>query len=324
MTRRVVLGAPVWLAACAHNGPVLAEMDAAADTELARRPAHFTNGEARAWDVRRGEAVALLWGTYHRTYDGASVLPRPIRARFAACRTLSTESVYDLLTAAQRRALQATIGGAYRRADPKAVAGLDAATRAALDEAGLSREQMTGLSLLGLSAAVTARAVAEPPGQLPNTGIVDQNLIAFARAEGMDVRGLEEASVPAALGFGTPNGPDAARALRLALRRRDGARAFSSWILDQYGAGRIGRLLAGLVAWRAEERDLAAWDASREGLLVRRNRAWIPRMEATFALPGPHFVAAGAAHLLGDDGVVALLRGRGWRVTPCIGDACPI
>ncbi len=51
-----------------------------------------------------------------------------------------------------------------------------------------------------------------------------------------------------------------------------------------------------------------------QSLLVDRNRRWIPRIEACFAT-GSCFVVVGAAHMLGGDGLVTLLRQKGYRVT---------
>jgi uncharacterized protein YbaP (TraB family) len=49
-------------------------------------------------------------------------------------------------------------------------------------------------------------------------------------------------------------------------------------------------------------------------MVFQRNARWIPRLEELFAT-GDVFVAVGADHLIGDKGVVALLRGRGFTVT---------
>jgi len=49
-------------------------------------------------------------------------------------------------------------------------------------------------------------------------------------------------------------------------------------------------------------------------LLVERNRNWIPKIEALFARPRPAFVVVGAAHLVGPDGLIALLRAKGYTV----------
>jgi len=49
-------------------------------------------------------------------------------------------------------------------------------------------------------------------------------------------------------------------------------------------------------------------------LLVARNRAWLPKIEALFARPRHAFVVVGAAHLVGPDGVVAMLKARGYQV----------
>jgi hypothetical protein len=49
-------------------------------------------------------------------------------------------------------------------------------------------------------------------------------------------------------------------------------------------------------------------------LLVERNRNWLPKIEALFARPGHAFVVVGAAHLVGPDGLLAMLKAKGIRV----------
>jgi uncharacterized protein YbaP (TraB family) len=49
-------------------------------------------------------------------------------------------------------------------------------------------------------------------------------------------------------------------------------------------------------------------------LLVDRNRDWLPKIEALFARKGRAFVVVGAAHLVGGDGLLALLRAKGYTV----------
>lgn len=50
-------------------------------------------------------------------------------------------------------------------------------------------------------------------------------------------------------------------------------------------------------------------------LLDDRNIAWIPRLEVAFK-EKPTFVAVGAGHLGGKNGVIKLLRAKGYQVTP--------
>ena len=49
-------------------------------------------------------------------------------------------------------------------------------------------------------------------------------------------------------------------------------------------------------------------------LLVERNRNWLPKIEALFARSGHAFVVVGAAHLVGPDGLLAMLKAKGIRV----------
>ena len=80
---------------------------------------------------------------------------------------------------------------------------------------------------------------------------------------------------------------------------------------------------AALAAWDADADNLRHSDRNRAALFTRRNAAWLPQLTRLFTEPGDHFVAVGAGHLMGSDGLVTLLRERGYQVAPCPGDACP-
>jgi uncharacterized protein len=53
----------------------------------------------------------------------------------------------------------------------------------------------------------------------------------------------------------------------------------------------------------------------RAELLVTRNKKWFPRLREMIASEKTHFVTVGIGHLVGRDGLVAMLRAKGYRVT---------
>jgi uncharacterized protein YbaP (TraB family) len=80
-----------------------------------------------------------------------------------------------------------------------------------------------------------------------------------------------------------------------------------------------------LTAWRAGDR--ASLEAQfitpmleeapelYDRILVERNHNWIPQIEAMFAQPGTEFVLVGAAHMVGEHGLLAMLSERGYEVS---------
>lgn len=52
-----------------------------------------------------------------------------------------------------------------------------------------------------------------------------------------------------------------------------------------------------------------------DSMLVDRNNNWIPQIEAMFEAPGTEFVLVGAAHLIGEHGILAMLSERGYEVS---------
>lgn len=55
----------------------------------------------------------------------------------------------------------------------------------------------------------------------------------------------------------------------------------------------------------------------KEALLDQRNKSWLTYLKANMPL-NAHFVAVGAAHLAGPEGMIALLKGAGYTLTPVL------
>jgi uncharacterized protein YbaP (TraB family) len=54
--------------------------------------------------------------------------------------------------------------------------------------------------------------------------------------------------------------------------------------------------------------------AAYQSLIVERNNNWMPQMDTCLASASPCLVVVGAAHLVGPDGLLALLQRKGYRI----------
>jgi uncharacterized protein YbaP (TraB family) len=54
--------------------------------------------------------------------------------------------------------------------------------------------------------------------------------------------------------------------------------------------------------------------AAYESLITERNRNWMPQLDACLKRSAPCFVIVGAAHVVGPQGLLAMLRQRGYRI----------
>lgn len=77
-------------------------------------------------------------------------------------------------------------------------------------------------------------------------------------------------------------------------------------------------------AWRAGDLDALdevglrpmreQYPAIYHDLLVKRNQAWLPKIEALLATPETELILVGALHLVSQDGLLAQLKQRGYQV----------
>lgn len=82
-------------------------------------------------------------------------------------------------------------------------------------------------------------------------------------------------------------------------------------LIDKYKTQDVEALNASVAGDKA---DLKKYE---EDLLINRNKNWIPKI-AALAKDGQIFVAVGAAHLGGENGVIRLLRNAGFTVEPVL------
>jgi uncharacterized protein YbaP (TraB family) len=61
-------------------------------------------------------------------------------------------------------------------------------------------------------------------------------------------------------------------------------------------------------------KDLKEEPQIYDRLLIARNRTWLPKIEALFSRPKAAFVVVGAAHLVGPDGLLQMLKAKGYKI----------
>lgn len=151
--------------------------------------------------------------------------------------------------------------------------------------------------------------LAQRNGFAPEDGL-DRHLMARARAAGKPASGLETVAQQLSTLDGMPMDEQLAT-LREFVEEGEGAAAR---LEELHGAWR--RADVALLERLTREDMADRTPVTYQRLNVDRNRAWIPRFEAMLAKPAGNDVLAvvGALHLLGDDGVVAMLKARGYRV----------
>jgi len=136
---------------------------------------------------------------------------------------------------------------------------------------------------------------------------LDKHFYDLAKAAGKPVEGLETISFQIAQFDGMTN-QEQERLLTETLNELDTQQAEVTKLADAWKAGDVATVE------RIVLQDLKSDTRLYQRMLVDRNRNWLPKIEAIAAKGGRPFIVVGAAHLVGSDGLIAMLRGRGYAV----------
>jgi len=292
---RVFLAGLVWLAAAsvAHG---------AAAPESARAPwQKYTHG--LLWRIETaGAPPSYLFGTLHSDDPRVTDLPAPVKTAFDGARSFTMELIADagalaaitkLMFFDDGRTLPALLGDA-----------LYAETQRVLKQEGLPHQ--------GIERQKPWAVVMMLSAPRPRTGVfLDLLLQAQAGAQAKPTYGLETVDEQLAAFNDLPMA-DQVTLLKETLRLQAHARAELEELTRAYVARDLGRIMA--VAERNRPADARVHDALMTQLITQRNHRMVERLRTRLA-EGNGFIAVGAAHLPGADGMLYLLERNGYRVS---------
>jgi uncharacterized protein YbaP (TraB family) len=141
----------------------------------------------------------------------------------------------------------------------------------------------------------------------PQLGL-DKHFYDRAQSEGKTVQGLETTEYQISL-FDGMTAEQQERFLAETLKDLNKETASVNKLASAWKSGDV----AGVERFVLQ--DLQSDPQVYQRLLVGRNRNWLPKIEALFSRPRPAIVVVGAAHLVGPDGLVSMLKAKGYTLT---------
>jgi uncharacterized protein YbaP (TraB family) len=275
----------------------------------------FSAGVARAaenlgtvfmWKVEKGAATVYLLGSIHALKADAYPLPAAIESAFESAEIAVFEvdvnemnsAAFELLAAGSldgQQTLEEIVGA-------ETWAELGEATRKAGLEPGMLQFMKPWMAALSVAALELTAA-----GYLPAYGL-DTHLSERAAEAGKERQALETVDFQVSLFAGLM--PEESLAfLRYTLADLETLVPLLDEIYTHWRVGDVGPVEELLGREYSDFPDLF------EKFVTDRNHRWMDHLETLLAGERDALVVVGALHLVGDEGLVALLRERGYTVT---------
>ncbi|MGD9967423.1 MAG: TraB/GumN family protein [Hyphomonadaceae bacterium] len=256
--------------------------------------------------VRDEDSTMYLYGTVHVRPRGADWGNARVRAAVDESDEVWTELLMSPETDAQTQALAQRYGRATRPLS----SWLSAEENAQLDAATVKIGQPVG-ALEGLQPWAAALTLTVIPlmqaGFDPQSG-VDRSLDAYADNAGKRMRALETAEQQYAFFAGMS--PDLQREMLLeAIVQVDSVDEMIGAMSETWERGNEAALARVVIEETRED-----YPELYRTLFVVRNNAWMDELTREMEGAGVDFVAVGAGHVIGPDGLVAQFRARGYQV----------
>lgn len=263
--------------------------------------------QSSVWKIQSDDNVVYLGGTCHLLRADNFPLPTEFDTAFAAAETICLETDLDRMQSVEAQQLLLARGRYSENASLKSAVNDDAwfALEEYCERSNVSIEQLNQFKPWLVVISITVN-------ELQKLGFIEEGVdfhyFQRAKEAGKTLTSLEPFEEH--IGFITNMG--AGHESEMLISTVDE--------LDE-----IPQMFDGVIAaWRSGDLngldDLTLRDMKSEfrsvyqELIVNRNQAWLPRIEAMLQSPPTEFVLVGAGHLAGSDGLIAQLKRRGFLV----------
>ncbi len=266
------------------------------------------NASPALWQVKKGQGKVYLLGSFHLLPKNYQWFDGIISQSFDSSEELVMEAK---MTSEATAALQATVmKNAFFAADDNLQNYLD---RVYYDKILEQAKKLMGMDeaatrkmkpwFLGLQISVISIM---STGMDPSSG-VDKYLEVLAGKENMAISGLETPQDSMNALMKHPLSVQSAM-LTDTLDKLEDFKSYINSYLKAWASGDSDVLSKTMID------DMATHQAMYQALLVDRNKNWLPAIEAHINGDKTIFIVVGAAHLVGPDGIVRMLRDKGYQV----------
>lgn len=264
-------------------------------------------GKSFLWKVRSEKNSIYILGSIHFLKKESYPLKKSIEQAFDAVSKLVLE--VDLQSATAERTQQVTLEKGLFRNGTTLRENVDKETYDLTErrarELGIDLRAMNPLKPWLVALTLTAMKL-QKLGFDPNYG-VDRHLTERAKRSGKSTGGLESLEFQIGLLDGLSR-RDQEMMLRETLKELDQLDKGVEQLVQFWMQGEVGSVEDWLLAGMREYPEVYA------KVIVERNRRWLPQIEKMIAQGENTMVIVGAAHLVGREGVIELLRQLGYTV----------
>ena len=270
-------------------------------------PAQTRPARGFIWSVERDGRTSWLVGSLHVLTKDAYPLPGMMDKAFEQAKTLMEETDVNELSSPDMVGIVATKGLFTNGQTLESVLPRDAYTQLAqrmtatglpIEMVKMMRPWMVELTLSGLEL--------QRAGFDPELGI-DVHYRRKAAQNSMALSMLETAAEQIDYLAGLPLDVQVSQ-LQQTLTEGDAELREVREIAAAWRAGDTAAIEQLLVKGMKDS------PAYYQSIVVDRNRRWIPRIESCLST-GSCFIVVGAAHMVGSDGLIAMLKQKGYRIT---------
>jgi len=266
----------------------------------------YARGETSVWSMKGARNTVYLAGSVHALPKGHSDFPEQLERAYADADVIVLEVDLDDMNPLDAVKFITANGTLPADQSLKDVVGAEPYQRIAALAASLEVPEMVIAKLEPWAAALVLTQFAlNRTGFDANLGI-DMQITERARTDGKPVEGLETVVDQLSV-FDDRSFEEQTRFL---LDSADDAPQLNDDLQKLIAAWRAGDLRALEKEFLKErEKSPELYDA----LLGRRNRQWLPKIEALLEEDRDYLVVVGALHFVGRDGLLALLRSDGHK-----------